>query len=334
MATKITLFNHKGGVGKTTLAINIADALVDLGKTVLIVDADPQCNITAFYVDEKTLDTMLGESSESEDGHTIWSAVEPVALGRGPVKKINVHQIHEKLYLAPGDVLLADYEEELPAAWTDAFARKVRGYDVMCALSDAADLLADEVHADVILYDVGPNVGALNRAVLLDSDFFLTPVAADLFSLRALTTVGRAIAKWVTDWRTVRSLASDKDKERLLAGTPRYIGYIASAFKVSSGLRAAQPHSYWEAKIAPRVAKRVIDVMKAVSPELVAPVAGTSNKIGDVKHFHSLAPAAQDVGLAIGNLRGHVNSGHYAQVDEAKREFADLAKEIVKRAGL
>lgn len=47
---KIALFNHKGGVGKTTLTVNITDALAESGKTVLLVDADPQCNLTSFYL--------------------------------------------------------------------------------------------------------------------------------------------------------------------------------------------------------------------------------------------------------------------------------------------
>jgi cellulose biosynthesis protein BcsQ len=333
--TRIALFNHKGGVGKTTLTVNVADALADLGKRVLIVDADPQCNITAFYLDEKFLDQLLGESAETEeDGQTIWSAVKPVARGKGPVKTIEAIDLSPNnpgVFIAPGDVLLSEYEEELPAGWTDAFARKERGYDLTCAMSDAVDILADQTKADVVLYDVGPNVGALNRAVLLDCDYFITPVAADLFSLRALTTVGRSMAKWVKDWQTVRGLASAKDKPRLLKGQPRYMGYVASAFKVSSGMRKANPHSYWEAKIAPRVKARVVDELKSADPSLIL---SAPNKLGDVKHFHSLAASAQDEGVAIGKLRGRVNSGHYKQVDEARAEFQTLGKEIVKRAGL
>jgi hypothetical protein len=153
-----------------------------------------------------------------------------------------------------------------------------------------------------------------------------------LFSLRALTTVGRAMAKWITDWRTVRSLASARHRERLLIGEPTFLGYITSAFKVYAG-RQAQPHEQWEAMIAPRVSRRVIDELKKIDPVLVTH-GGTSNKLGEVKHFHSVAADAQAHGLPIGKLRGHVNSGQYPQVDEAKREFASLAKEIVKRTGL
>jgi cellulose biosynthesis protein BcsQ len=331
---KITLFNHKGGVGKTTLTVNIADALADLGKTVLLVDADPQCNLTAFYLKEKFLDGLLGESSDEEQGNTLWSAVQPPTVGRGSVKKIEVQNVGERLFLAPGDVLLSQYEEELPSAWTDAFARKVRGYDVMCALADTVNQLAAEVKADVVFYDAGPNVGALNRAVLLDSDYLITPVAADLFSLRALTTVGRSVGKWVKDWETVRSLATPKEQARLLLGKPKYLGYVTSAFKVSKGKKKAQPHNIWEGMIAPRVSKRVVDELQNVDPTLTSLLVPGSNKLGDVKHFHSLAPAAQKNGVAIGKLRGYVNSGHYGQVNVARADFAALAKEIAKRAGI
>jgi cellulose biosynthesis protein BcsQ len=330
---KIALFNHKGGVGKTTLTINIADALSDLGKRVLIVDADPQCNVTAFYLDEKQLDDLLGESADEQiKGDTIWSAVKPVVRGKGTVEPIKLFQVGTNVFLAPGDVLLSEYEEELPSGWTDSFARKERGYDLTCALSDAVEMLAASVEADLVMYDVGPNVGALNRVVLLDCDYFATPVAADLFSLRALTTVGRSVAKWVVDWQTVRSLATGAAANRLLAGKPRYLGYVASAFKVASGQRKAKPHSFWEAKIAPRVARRVVDVLLTADSSLI--LQGQSNKLGDVKHFHSLAPSAQDAGVAIGKLRGHVNSGHYPQVDEALTEFGQLAREIIKRTGI
>jgi cellulose biosynthesis protein BcsQ len=328
---KIALFNHKGGVGKTTLTINLADALADLGHTVLIVDADPQCNVTAFYMNEADLDNLIGESAdEEEDGQTIWSAIKPVVRGKGGVKEIELFEARDGVYLAPGDVLLSDYEEELPAGWTDSFARKERGYDLTCALSDAVNLLADAIEADVVLYDVGPNVGALNRVVILDCDYFATPVAADLFSLRALGTVGRAVAKWVRDWQTVRGLGNGKSG-RLLTGHPVYLGYIASAFKVASGVRKAAAHRRWEGMIAPRVAARVVAPLREIDPSLVP---SKGNKLGDVMNFHSVAAQAQEHGVAIGKLRGKINSGHYDQVDEAGREFNSLAKEIAKRTGL
>lgn len=328
---KIALFNHKGGVGKTTLTVNIAAAIAESGRTVLLVDADPQCNLTSFYLEEAALEEMLTKSDNGA-GETIWSAVKPVVDGRGNVASVPIIKITDHLFLLPGDVMLSEYEEVLPEAWTECFARRTRGYDITTALSQVATNAAIAIKADVCFYDVGPNVGALNRAILLDCDYFITPVAADLFSLRALTTVGRSVAKWIGDWNTVLSLATPTDKARIFKGKPSYIGYITSAFKVNAGRNATDPHADWEKKIAPRVRDRIIKDIAAIDPKLVP--SGGGNKIGGVKHFHSLAPEAQKFGVAIGDLRGYVNSGHYGQVDEAKHEFAALAAEIIRRTNI
>ena len=326
----LALFNHKGGVGKTTLSINVADAVADLGYSVLLIDADPQCNLSSFYLTESQLDDLLGESGD-EEGGTIWSAIKPVVDGRGPIRIIDAYTARENVLFCPGDVLLADYEEVLPDAWTSSFARRERGYDVMCALSRAVRGIAEKYDVDLIIYDVGPNVGPLNRTILLDADFFATPVGADLFSLRALSTVGRSLGRWISDWKTVRQLAPNELKRDLILGLPIYLGYITSAYKVSSGRSATRPHDYWERKIAPRVKSRIVEDLTAVDPSLV-PYNG--NKLAAIKNFQSLAPQAQLNKVAIGKLRGLVNPGYYAQIDEAEAQFRDLGREIVRRIGL
>jgi hypothetical protein len=160
---KITLFNHKGGVGKTTLTINIADALADAGKTVLIVDADPQCNITSFYIDEPALEKLLGESDDNGSDATLWSAVKPVVEGRGGIVDIPEWQVHNRpIYLLPGDVLLSDYEEELPSAWTECFAHRL-------ALVATEVVHDDDVTrfegGDQHLLDIGKEGFAIDRPV-------------------------------------------------------------------------------------------------------------------------------------------------------------------------
>lgn len=323
----LSLFNHKGGVGKTTLTVNLADAIEDLGKKILLVDTDPQCNLSAFYLPETKLDEILGVSSDEEKGDTVWSAVKPVVLGRGDIKEITPIKVSNNIHLLVGDVLLSQYEEELPSAWIESFARKPRGYDVMCALSRVARRVATNIGADLIMYDIGPNVGPLNRTVILDSDFFLTPVHTDLYSLRALTTVGTSLAKWIKDWGTVRALASVPDRERLLLGHPRYLGYVSSAYQTYGG-KKARPHEYWEKMIPHRVKSRVVDPLRSVGADLAV---SAPYKLQDIPNFHSLAAKSQEFGLAVGQLRGYVDSGHYEKVDEVRQRFASLAKSIVRR---
>ena len=327
---KITIFNHKGGVGKTTLVVNLADALADMGKRVLIIDADPQCNLSAFHLDETQLDHFLGESEteEAEVFNTLWAGLRPVVLGRGDVIPVELFEVRENVLLLVGDVLISQYEEELPAAWTDSFARKLRGYDVMCALSRLTNILAKAHKVDYVLIDIGPNVGPLNRAILLDSDYFTTPVAADLFSLRALGAVGNTLGRWIQDWQTVRSLAPNSEHSRLMKGMPAYLGYINSAFKVREGDTKAKPHQYWEQLMAPRISERLAGVLEGIDSTLVC---GTPHLLGEVKHFQSLPAEAQRYGIALSKLKGKVNPGHNAQIALAKETFNSLANTIITR---
>ena len=106
---------------------------------------------------------------------------------------------------------------------------------------------------------------------------------------------------------------------------------MTSAYKVNTGKSAANPHADWEKKIAPRVRDRIIEDLKAVDPKLL-PQGG--NKLGGIKHYQSLAAAAQQHGVAIGKSGGLVNPGHTGAINDARRDFADLTKEIMKRTGI
>lgn len=109
----ICLFNHKGGVGKTTLTFNIASALADLGNRVLLVDSDPQCNLTALLIASDVLDDLL-DKSDTADGETLWTALKPVVEGKGSFKICPpISLAHKNLFLLPGDIRLSDFENEL-----------------------------------------------------------------------------------------------------------------------------------------------------------------------------------------------------------------------------
>lgn len=88
-----------------------------------------------------------------------------------------------------------------------------RALDVTTALDLLSNLAAERVGADVIMIDVGPSLGALNRAALLACDHVIVPLAPDLFSLQGLENVGPTLREWRSDWQMVR--------ERNLAGKPQ-----------------------------------------------------------------------------------------------------------------
>ena len=331
---KVALFNHKGGVGKTTLTVNLANAFADTGRKVLLVDADPQCNMSSFFLNEADLDGMLARSEIPGSGQTVWSAIKPVVDGRGGIRPIAGVKCYtdKEIYLLPGDVQLAEYEEVLSSAWSECFQGRTRGYDITTALSRLVNRAGVQFDADVCFYDVGPNVGALNRSVLLDCDYFITPVGSDLFSLRALTTVGRAISKWIREWTVIKNNAPEAQRETLFSGRPTFMGYVSSAYKINTGRSSTDPHANWERMIAPRVRDKVVRELAGLGDDLVPQ--GTSNKIGGIKNFHSLAPEAQVYGLAIYELRGKVNSGYNDQITEARDQFLELAREMIRRSDI
>ncbi len=183
-AKRLVFFNHKGGVGKTTLTVNLSHALVDAGKRVVIVDTDPQCSVSSFYLEEKYLDKLLDESEEPI-GNTLWSALQPVSEGTGTAKMITPVRIRNGMFLAVGDIRLAQFESSLADCWNLCLSRNRRGYLCTTALSTVVDKLIRETNADYVLFDSGPNIGPLNRAVLLDCDYFIVPAACDLFSSKS-----------------------------------------------------------------------------------------------------------------------------------------------------
>ncbi len=173
--TRITIYNHKGGVGKTTLNVNIASALAEQGKSVLLVDSDPQCNLTSYLLSDDIVDDLL-DNSEKPGGQTIWTAVHPVFNEVGEVQTIKPLDVG-KLALLAGDIRLSEYEEFLGEAWTNSYKRRLGGLRAITSISNLVTDICRQRSFDFVFYDTGPNIGPLNRVLLLDSNFFIVPVA-------------------------------------------------------------------------------------------------------------------------------------------------------------
>jgi cellulose biosynthesis protein BcsQ len=319
---RLVIFNHKGGVGKTTLAVHIASALGTLGKRVLLVDSDPQCNLTAYLVEESVVDDLL-DNSDSDHGGTVWSSLKPVCEGTGDLRRVKALERLPNVYLLPGDVQLAEFEQELGPMWNECFQRRTRGLRGTTALSQLVEQTAKELDIDFIFYDAGPNIGPLNRVILLDCDYFIVPAACDLFSIRAFKTLGHALVKWIGDWQTIVDLTPTGSY--LLPGSPRFLGYITQRFKTYRGDVSS---SY--AKYLPRIEKSIesnlIEVLKRLDDRLIAPGIGRY-EMGQIKDFGTIANASQMEGVPMSK----VHAGNPAQREEAERAFLDLARAILAR---
>ncbi|MCJ0824494.1 AAA family ATPase [Luteimonas sp. 50] len=322
MSISITLFNHKGGVGKTTLGVNLAFALADLGKSVLLVDADPQCNLTSYLVDSEVVDKFLDES-ETTRGSTIWSALYPMVTSGKEVAEIEPFERAPGVYLVPGDIRLSEFELALGQSWLDCLQRKVRGFVELTALSRISQNCAKKINADVVIYDVGPNIGPLNRAVILGVDYFIVPAACDHFSTRALKTLGHTVASWVQDWQIVTQLAP-RDVPSL-PGTPRYLGYVLQKFRMYGGELTSGSRSY-AAQLQRHSFSDIVSVLRSVDP-LLAEGTPSQFALGQIKDFSTLTQLAQEQGAAIFNVKG----GSQYQKDQARRAFQELASRVLAR---
>jgi len=318
---RIAIFNHKGGVGKTTLTVNLAAALARLGKRVLLIDSDPQCNLTSYLIDPDVVDDML-DSSESNQGRTIWSAVQPLAEGTGDVKVVDpIETPVPRLFLVPGDIALSKYEQDLHTSWGECFQRRVRGFRGVSALSSLANSVSAANEIDFLFYDSGPNIGPLNRSILLDCDFFVIPATCDGFSVQAFKTLGRTLYEWIRDWGMVLTLAPDD--VYLLPGRPTFIGHIIQRFREYSDQPAAAYRAFIP-RIERGITSDIVNVLRELEKSL-APLPSTQYKLGQIKDFGRLAPEAQLQGVPLWRV------GNAHESENAWALFKTVAEKVIER---
>lgn len=158
MAVTIAVTNQKGGVGKTTSAVNVAYYLAKAGKKVLLVDLDPQGNATSgLGIDKQELEVTMGE----------------VLLQSATIEKAILKTEHDNLWLAPTTSHLANVEVEL-AGGERKFTR----------LKAALDAVADTY--DIIIIDSPPSLSLLTVNGLIAAKYVLLPVQAEFYALEGL----------------------------------------------------------------------------------------------------------------------------------------------------
>jgi chromosome partitioning protein len=328
----IAFFNHKGGVGKTTMLFNVGIELGRLGKRVLMVDYDAQANLSAIALGDDVLEDLYAPGAK---GMTVAHAFSPLVSAQGDVDPPPAIEIRDdEVWLIPGDINLSAFEDILPTAWPEAVSGRERGYRVTSAPYRLAQEAGEAVDAEYVLIDLGPNVGPLNRAVILGSDYLLVPIASDLFSLRALPSVGQSVRTWIREWQTALGQSPDLPFP-VQHGKPRLLGYVSQQFNIYRG-EATQAFSNWIAQIPDQFEKGLVEPLREYSDgdggTLADPADSAGMKVGDLKNFHSLVPEAQNVRRAIFELtQNEVIGNQLTRARDSEKEFRKLARAIIKR---
>lgn len=323
----LTFFNNKGGVGKTSLVFHLAWMLTELGKRVVVVDLDPQANLTSAFLPEEDLEALWDDNGRVGGNGTIFQCLRPLTEV-GDILDAQTQKIASGLHLVPGDLALAGFEDFLSQEWPQSLrsAALYRPFRILTGFWQVAQRAAAQHSADLILFDVGPNLGAINRSALIASDHVVVPLAADLFSLQGLRNLGPTLARWRTDWSRRRANWAEP-AFALPEGSMQPLGYVL----MQHSERLARPvraYQKWAERI-PATYQQQFGGMATVregDPD-------DPNCLARLKHFRSLVPLAQEVRKPIFKLTpadGALGSHSYAAKD-AYGDFKRLAEAILAR---
>ncbi|PDP88683.1 chromosome partitioning protein [Glycomyces fuscus] len=335
--TSVALFNNKGGVGKTTLVYHLAHMYQRQGKRVLAVDLDPQSNLTSSFLDEEDLSFLWDESEPTFPQRqerlfsrfdlggvwTIAQAVEPIVKGTGDIRAVDPIETAENLWLIPGDLELSRFEDELSTNWAKGFSGDEKALRTTTAFYRIIQDVRRRIEPDITLIDVGPNLGAINRAALLSSDTVLMPLAADLFSLRGLRNLGPTLREWRGDWQDIVLPRAPRDLE-VPSGHMLPIGYVI----MQPGMRLDRPvqaYQRWLERI-PVVYDRFVLNQDTSS-------ANAEHEIATIRNYRSLMPLAHDARKPMFDLRAADGALGSTQtfVQTCYRDFRDLVEKIDAR---
>ncbi len=326
-----TFFNNKGGVGKTTLLYNLAWMYRELGLQVLMADLDPQANLTAAFLSEERLYEIFPDAGNPAP-QTIYEAVKPLVDGTGDIviPAVQTHPTVEALALVAGDLRLSQFEDSLSETWPKCLSGDARALRITSAFWRVIQGAAEDHHADLILVDVGPNLGAINRAALIATDYVITPLAPDLFSVMGLRNLGPRLASWRKEWQK-RLDENTPPPFPLPSGKMQPIGYVVLQY-IKRLDRPVKAYEHWIKQI-PHVYREA--VLNQPTGETIT-VEQDTYALSLLKHYASLMPMAQEARKPVFLLKpadGAIGSHLYA-VQQSYREFASLARQIADKSTL
>jgi cellulose biosynthesis protein BcsQ len=321
----IAFFNNKGGVGKTSLVYHTAWMFAELGRRVLAVDLDPQSNLSIMALDEERLEALWPDDDHPQ---TLHGAVAPLFGGTGDIRPAHIETMAGKLGLLVGDLALSRIEDDLSTEWSRCLEGRERAFRVTTAFWRVIREAAQRHAADLVLIDVGPNLGAINRAALVASSHVVVPVAPDLFSLQGLKNLGPTLRQWRQTWQQALPKAPASLGE-MPEGQMAPVGFVLMQHAERLG-RPTKAYAKWQARLPGAYREYVLG-----QPASVA-TGADANQIRRIKHYRSLMPMAMEARkpmFALTSADGAIGA-HQTNVQQCRDDFSKLCQQIAVRVGL
>ena len=192
---RLIFFNHKGGVSKTTTSFNLGWKLAELGHRILLVDADPQCNLTGLILQDEFEQYYTEDETKSrnlKDGVSPAFESKPEAIAAFECYNVPRNQ---NLFLLPGHPNLTEIEPQLSFAQNSNNAFSTM-QNLPGAFNALIELIVNHHNIEFVIFDVNPGLGAINQNLFSISDLFMIPTNPDPFSLMAIKTLSTVIPRW------------------------------------------------------------------------------------------------------------------------------------------
>ena len=311
----VAFFNNKGGVGRTTLVYHLAWMFAEMGIGIVAADLDPQSNLTSMFLDEERLEQLWPKGRHEL---TIRGVVDPIIRGLGDIQTPHLEMVDAHLGLLVGDLGLSGFEDKLSDAWPKCHNRDESAFRTTTALYRAVLNAAEQIDADLVLADVGPNLGAINRSALIASDHVVVPLAPDLFSLQGLRNLGPQLSEWRSTWQDLKGKNPDAELP-MPKGNMKPAGYVVIQHAVRAD-RPVKAYARWIDRIPAEYREALGD-----EPQCLA----------SLKHYRSLMPMAQEARKPMFRLKpadGAIGA-HVQAVRDCFLEFEALAVQILDATG-
>ena len=295
MAKTISLFNNKGGVSKTTTAFHLGWKLAEMGHKTLIVDTDPQCNLTGLCLntDKENKLSIFYE----KNNYNIKDSLSPIFDNKPePLQPATCYEFADNpnLFLLPGHIDFSEYDA------TFNIAENLTGSIVMFrnvpgALENLLQLTADKYDLEYILLDMSPSISSTNANILMESDYFIIPCAPDYFCYMAIESLTKVFPRWNTTYQKLRENDIFKSATyKMKATSPKFIGTIQQRYRPRNG-SPVKAFSEWITDINQLVSNKLVPVLQKnnmIAPNLSDYCTENYNLI-NIADFNSLIAQSQ-----------------------------------------
>jgi cellulose biosynthesis protein BcsQ len=346
---KIAVFNHKGGVGKTTSAFHIAWKLTQSEKNVLLVDTDSQCNLSEIvlnrwgqYRDNPQDMTGFEYYTSCNIGLNIKDSLSPAFSGAPrPLEGIDCPHAPENyhLMLLPGSFDITEYDVQLGVSFnlSETFSTLM---NLPGSFNAIIEKTANKNGCDIAVIDMNPSLSAINQALLLSCDFFIIPLAPDYFSRMAIRSLQKVLVKWEKWGKNARTQLADSAYP-LPIKSPKFLGAILQRYNIRHGNPTRASQTMID-QLTPELGAlvRIMD-----NEGLIAPEFDKNNLyLGQISDFQSLSPYYHYFGIPIFMLNqdrlkefstkenpaptGQVLSNYLEMINTFDRVYAEVCSKI------